>query len=129
MQKKITQSAEIIKANPPTERQKLILKFLILTGLIAMIIFIFWFTQSVKPGHLLLFIPLTFALVFKLLRILHEWYHYISISVPKKPEKISKRWTVDMFTTACPGEPKDMIVRTLKAMVAVTYPHTSYLCD
>nr|MBA3900464.1 glycosyltransferase [Bacteroidota bacterium] len=40
-----------------------------------------------------------------------------------------KEYTVDMLTTFCPGEPKDMIKKTLTAMVAVKYPHTSYLCD
>ncbi|WP_375417623.1 glycosyltransferase, partial [uncultured Hymenobacter sp.] len=37
--------------------------------------------------------------------------------------------TVDMLTTAYPGEPQEMIVRTLEALVAVRYPHTTYLCD
>ena len=34
-----------------------------------------------------------------------------------------------MFTTACPGEPIDMIRKTLEAMVDVEYPHTTFLCD
>jgi cellulose synthase (UDP-forming) len=36
---------------------------------------------------------------------------------------------VDVFTTACPGEPEEMIIRTLRAICAITYPHRSYLCD
>src|SRR5947208_2238276 len=38
-------------------------------------------------------------------------------------------WTVAAFTTACACEPLGMIVRTLVAMKAITYPHTNYLCD
>ncbi|WP_245588170.1 glycosyltransferase [Algoriphagus terrigena] len=34
-----------------------------------------------------------------------------------------------MLTTFCPGEPFDMLERTLRAMVNVRYPHTTYLCD
>jgi cellulose synthase/poly-beta-1,6-N-acetylglucosamine synthase-like glycosyltransferase/beta-mannanase len=53
------------------------------------------------------------GITFNCLRILHEWYHYFSISI----------------TTFCPGEPYAMIVETLTAMQAIRYPHTSYLCD
>ncbi|MGZ4089492.1 MAG: glycosyltransferase [Bacteroidia bacterium] len=60
--------------------------------------------------------------------MLHEWYHYWSVSVPVKPP-LDRAYTVDILTTACPGEPRDMIVRTLHAMVAIKYPHTNYLCD
>jgi cellulose synthase/poly-beta-1,6-N-acetylglucosamine synthase-like glycosyltransferase len=47
-------------------------------------------------------------------------------SIQRKPKR---NYTVDMLTTACPGEPFAMIEATLKAMVAVKYPHENYLCD
>jgi cellulose synthase (UDP-forming) len=118
----------IIKASAPTKNEKLSIRFLIVLGLISMIIFVTWFFNFANPGYPLLYYPLTLALFFKLLRILHEWYHYAALSVPKKPKQ-TKQYTVDMLTTACPGEPQEMIVNTLKAMVAVRYPHTTYLCD
>ena len=34
-----------------------------------------------------------------------------------------------MLTTYCKGEPYDMVLNTLDAMIAVTYLHTTYLCD
>ncbi|WP_258424342.1 glycosyltransferase [Aquiflexum gelatinilyticum] len=34
-----------------------------------------------------------------------------------------------MLTTFYPGEPYDMLENTLRALVAVKYPHTTYLCD
>ncbi|WP_373494072.1 glycosyltransferase, partial [Aquiflexum sp.] len=34
-----------------------------------------------------------------------------------------------MLTTFCPGEPYKMLENTLRALVAVKYPHTTYLCD
>jgi hypothetical protein len=58
----------------------------------------------------------------------YEWYHYFDIGVPVKPKR-TRDFSVDMLTTACPGEPHSMIIRTLKKMVAVKYPHTTYLCD
>ncbi|MFD2203319.1 glycosyltransferase [Shivajiella indica] len=62
-----------------------------------------------------------------------EWYHYAgllsknpSTQILKKPKK---NYSVDMLTTFCPGEPYDMLENTLRAMVAVEYPHSTYLCD
>ena len=60
--------------------------------------------------------------------MLHEWYHYYAIRVPKRP-KTTYQYTVDILTTACPGEPHKMIIDTLEAAQAITYPHTTYLCD
>jgi hypothetical protein len=65
---------------------------------------------------------------FKLLRLLHEWYHYAAMTVPEMPPS-TRTWRVDMLTTFCAGEPYQMVVQTLKAMQAVRYPHTTYLCD
>jgi cellulose synthase (UDP-forming) len=123
-----TESDTIIKANAPTKQEKFTIRFLILLGLICMVVFLTWFFTFANPGYPLLYYPLTFALLFKILRILHEWYHYANLSVPEKPE-LKNQFTVDMLTTACPGEPYEMFEKTLKAMVEVKYPHTSYLCD
>lgn len=92
--------------------------------------FIWWFADSDHIGNPLLFWLLTGSLGFKFLRTLHEWYHYVNVREP-----IAPTWqpgyapTVDVLTTFCAGEPYDMIVRTLQAMQAIRYPHTSYLCD
>ncbi len=58
----------------------------------------------------------------------HEWYYYWSPVKPLTPE-LKKKWSVDILTTSCPGEPPGMVIRTLKAMRNVRYPHTDYLCD
>ena len=42
---------------------------------------------------------------------------------------LTHRYTVDIFTTFCAGEPYEMIVETLTAIQAITYPHETYLCD
>src|SRR5688572_26126906 len=117
-----------IKVNPPSKSELRIIRILILCGIISMTAFIAWFASPSHAGYAPIFWLLTLALIFKLVKMLHEWYHYWSPSVPAKPVS-TREWKVDMLTTACPGEPKSMIIRTLKAMQAVTYPHTSYLCD
>jgi cellulose synthase (UDP-forming) len=121
-------SKKIIKAKAPTKTEKFTIRFLILLGLICLVIFLTWFFTFANPGYPMLYYPLTFALIFKIIRIIHEWYHYADLSIPLKPQW-KKKFTVDMFTTSCPGEPYEMFEKTLTAMVAVKYPHTSYLCD
>ena len=118
----------LVKANSPTKKQQVKIRTMIWVGIIAMSIFIVWFGYHVDIGYLPLYIPLTIGLFFKLIRMLHEWYHYYGISVPIVPKKFPNL-SVDVFTTACPGEPIDMIIHTLKEMVAISYPHKNYLCD
>jgi len=114
------------------KKNLVIRKLLNWLSIFTLIGFILGFIFEVGVGHVVLYSLLTLSFFFKILKILFEWYHYkvlvdkpssFSVSSPKK------RYTVDMLTTACPGEPFDMIARTLKAMVAVRYPHENYLCD
>lgn len=121
-------SSPIVKVNHPKKTDAWTIRLLISCGLACMVIFILWFIKPEHRGYSPIYWLLTFALLFKLLKMLHEWYHYWSISVPVPPAWKTK-FTVDVLTTACPGEPREMIIRTLKAMVAIKYPHTNYLCD
>lgn len=118
----------IIKVNPPLKSDIRIIRILIYCGLLSMFVFIYWFINPEHIGYAPVFWLLTFALLFKLLKIIHEWYHYWSPSIPVMPVS-TKEWTVDILTTSCPGEPREMVIRTLRAMKAIRYPHTGYLCD
>jgi cellulose synthase (UDP-forming) len=122
------QRDEVIKVNPPKKSDILFIRCMIVLAASLLAGFVWWFVNDEHIGHGGLFAVLTFALFFKIIKMVHEWYHYWSPSVPLKPVR-TREYTVDMLTTACPGEPKDMIIRTLRAMVAVRYPHTNYLCD
>jgi cellulose synthase (UDP-forming) len=107
------------------------MRVLIIIGVLLLGHFLWWFADSNHIGYAPLFWLLTFSLSYKMLRMLQEWYHYAYVEEPV-PLVISpgtRLRTVDMLTTACPGEPHDMIIRTLEALVAVRYPHTTYLCD
>jgi cellulose synthase (UDP-forming) len=123
-----TKSDGIVKVNPPSKSELTVIRILISTGIASMLAFIYWFTDPEHVGYAPVFWLLTSALIFKLVKMIHEWYHYWSPSVPVMP-KCNRQYTVDILTTACPGEPQEMIIRTLKAMKAITYPHTNYLCD
>lgn len=121
-------SSAVIKIGHIKKKDTWIIRVLIGCGLACMIIFVLWFIKPSHIGYKPIYWLLTLALLFKLLKMLHEWYHYWSLSIPPIPLWKTKR-AVDILTTACPGEPYEMIVRTLTAMKAITYPHTNYLCD
>ena len=124
----VSPSRHILKAVTPTKLEKWTLRVMVLASFFWLIIFIWWFFGKPRIGNPYLYWPLTIALILKLMQRAYEWYHYFDISVPEKPKK-TREFNVDMLTTACPGEPRAMIIRTLQKMVAVTYPHTTYLCD
>lgn len=119
---------ELIKVAPPSRKDKIGIRILILIGIISLTSFVYWFFSNANKGNPYLYWPLTIAMLYKLLRMVHEWYHYFGVHVPEFP-KSKNHLRVDMLTTYCPGEPKAMIKQTLLAMKAVKYPHTSYLCD
>ena len=112
----------------PKQKDVLTIRLMIILGLVTMALFLYWFLDNDHVGYTPLYILLTTALFFKLLRTLHEWYHYYAVSIPVKPQ-LRTKFTVDVLTTACPGEPHDMIVNTLEAIQRIRYPHTTYLCD
>ncbi|GAB2575374.1 glycosyltransferase family 2 protein [Spirosoma areae] len=104
------------------------IQVLIVIGLLFMAAFLWVYFQPRNQGYSWLFGLLTVSVLFKLLRLLHEWYHYWNVT-PSSAPPLTKSFTVDVLTTYCPGEPKAMVVNTLQAIQRITYPHTTYLCD
>ena len=116
----------IVKA--PTRKEKLTLRMLIILGLLSIFNFFYWYLKPELIDNNLLYWLLLFPMAFDSFRIIYIWYHYWDISVPQKP-KLTKKLTVDVFTTYFPGEPYEMIEGTLLAIQKMKYPHTTYLCD
>jgi len=119
---------EPIRAAKPTAIELLKLRSLIVFGAVSVIVVLAWLLSPDRVGDLLPYFGLTLAVLLRATCRLFEWYNYWTIKIAPviqpRPD-----WTVDVMTTACPGEPDGMIVRTLKAMTQITYPHTNYLCD
>ncbi len=114
----------------PKKYEIWILRTMIIIGVINMVYFFLWF---IKPGHASyfpLYVIIVLVLLFQFLRILHEWYHYFNIKLPPSP-MIPHGFSpsVDIFTTFFPGEPYEMIETTLEAILAIRYPHETWLCD
>jgi cellulose synthase/poly-beta-1,6-N-acetylglucosamine synthase-like glycosyltransferase len=119
---------EPVRVNPPSRAHVFQLRGLILAATVCLIALLCWLLSPDRLGDPLVYLGLTLAVVLRGICRLFEWYNYWSIKVPPfaKPRP---DWSVDVLTTACPGEPAGMIVRTLRAMTEIRYPHTSYLCD
>ncbi|MEL6672889.1 MAG: glycosyltransferase [Bacteroidota bacterium] len=112
----------------PTKGQQRVLRSLVIIGLVQMIVFISWYIHPTHIGYLPLYLLLSFSLGFRLFRLLHEWYHYWSLSTPYRPP-LRTPWKVDVVTTFCAGEPMDMLKESLLAIQAIQYPHETWLCD
>lgn len=101
---------------------------MILIGVFCMLFFFHSLLSQSTIGSVPLFWLLISTFIYTCFKILYEWYHYWDISVSKAP-KTGEIYTVDIFTTFCAGEPYEMIQETLSAVLAIRYPHKTYLCD
>ncbi|WP_342082863.1 glycosyltransferase [Dyadobacter sp. OTU695] len=119
---------QALYVKPPTRKQLVMLRLMIFFGLVSMGFFLSSILSGAVRGYAPLYWMLVVTFVFTCLKVLHEWYHYLFITVPPTPP-LTRRYTVDIFTTFCAGEPYEMIVETLTAIQAITYPHETYLCD
>jgi len=99
-----------------------------LIGVGSMIFFWWEILKAENRGYPWLYFLLLLSLFILSAKLLYEWYHYWHISIPEKPQKPQK-FTVDVLTTFCPGEPYEMIENCLRAIQAMPYPHVTYLCD
>ncbi|MFS2185340.1 glycosyltransferase family 2 protein [Mucilaginibacter sp. Mucisp84] len=113
---------------PPSKRQLFYLRLMIIIGLLCMFFLIHSLLRKSVIGYQPLYWLLISTFVYTFFKVIYEWYHYWSISVPPVLP-ITKQYTVDIFTTFCAGEPYEMIVETLTAIQAIRYPHETFLCD
>ena len=111
----------------PTTKELFTLRFLVVVGMICMWLFIREILKT-RAEFMPLYIMLITTIMFSCMKFLHEWLHYLFITVPDKPQQ-EKIYTVDIFTTFFKGEPYEMIEETLIAIKNITYPHETYLCD
>ncbi|MGE7776504.1 glycosyltransferase family 2 protein [Chitinophaga sp. NPDC101104] len=113
---------------PPSKREMFTLRLMLLLGTASIGMLLIVLFRRTQIGYAPLYWVLMAGITFNCLAILHEWYHYAAIRVPRVPEP-KHPFTVDVLTTYFPGEPYEMIVETLTAIRAMRYPHTAWLCD
>jgi cellulose synthase (UDP-forming) len=90
----------------------------------------YWFTSGHRRQPFI-FGLLSFALFWKPLRNLYNWWLYSWADTPKDCAESTSTFdtSVDIVTTAMPGEPYDMFVRTLNAIAVVDGLHGAFLLD
>ena len=103
-------------------------RIFIIIGLIFLINFYWWLLETNRIGHTLLYILICLSLIYKGLTYLHEWVYYWSPKISLLPDN-KKKFTLDIFTTYCKGEPKEMIKKTLLAIKEIRHEHKIFLCD
>jgi len=120
--------AEPIRPSEPSRKTVWQVRILALLGTAGMVLFFLWLLTPDIRGEAWFFWPVFASMAYRALWWVVEWLNYCR---PKFQPHVEPRqpWTVDVMTTACPGEPRGMILRTLLAMKAIRYPHTDYLCD
>lgn len=116
------------RATPPSRKVLGEIRILVAVALALVAVFYWWLLDPERRGDPWLFWPFALILGYKSLWWIVEWLNYIRPRF-SSPPPVQRAWTVDVMTTACPGEPLGMILRTLLAMKAIRYPHTNYLCD
>ncbi|GAA4317284.1 hypothetical protein GCM10023115_42690 [Pontixanthobacter gangjinensis] len=116
------------KIQEPTKNENMVIKFLILLGIFSILNFLFFFLRPEFHGNTFLFVLLAISLFYGMIKKLYLWYNYSNISVPQEPIK-TREFSVDVLTTYFPGEPYQMTITTLEAILNISYPHETFLCD
>jgi len=107
---------------------RIILWILITAGFLSILYYADWWFQPVHRRNMAFFIFLSFAVFYQVYRSAVNWFYFLFITGTKHIEPPGGL-TVDVFTTAMPGEPFEMFVKTLTVIKAIEYPHESYLLD
>ncbi|MBD3393321.1 MAG: glycosyltransferase [Chitinivibrionales bacterium] len=111
-----------------TAWHRIMLWVLVTLGIEAVLYYGAWWLEPAHRRNMFFFTFLTFAIFWGLFRSLINWFYLLFIRIPPEtdaPEGVK----VDVFMTAMPGEPRDMIAKSLTAASGMNYPHQTYLLD
>jgi cellulose synthase (UDP-forming) len=111
-------------------RDRLVFWVLTVLGVSAIAVFLFsWFQLPAWGSHPFVMVVLFAILAMFLVNNLGRWWILLSM---KRPRVAPARpgWKVAAVTTFVPGiEPLDVLEHTLKALVALDYPHDTWVLD
>ncbi|HUF30513.1 MAG TPA: glycosyltransferase [Gemmatimonadaceae bacterium] len=111
-----------------TTGERLLVWTLVFVAVQAVLYFALWWLSPDHRRNLPIFIPLTFATFWFLFESCVFWTYLAGMKIPVG-RAAPAGLTVDVFTTAAPGEPVEMFERSLPAMRDIRYPHRTYLLD
>ena len=117
-----------ITANRILLMERIMLWVFITIGFESILYFANWWFSPEHTTHLIFFIPLSITTFWLMYESVIYWFYLLNMKIPK-PEIPHDGLTVDIFTTAAPGEPIEMFEKSLSALAAIEYPHRTYLLD
>jgi cellulose synthase (UDP-forming) len=108
------------------KKKKLLLVLVIIGIICSFDYFRWWFSNDriLNPIYIILLIPILFYII---AQVYFLWIIYLNAKYPKK-KKSNKKFDVDVFLPTY-NEPLEMVEKTLKAVVEMNYPHSTYLID
>jgi cellulose synthase (UDP-forming) len=107
--------------------KKQILVFLVICGALSSLYYFTWWFEPNRLKNPVLFALLVVAVVYYFVRVFSAWYIYLHIKHPETIE-LSSGLSVDVYIPTY-DEPSWIVERTLKAAIAMHYPHNTYLID
>jgi cellulose synthase (UDP-forming) len=120
--------AAVLSPAGVTIKDKVLIAFLVAIAIVMAEYFGEWWFYYGHIVNIPLYIILSFVVFWDILWSLINWYYLLNVV---EPENIKPRegLSVDVFTTAAPGEPYEMFRESLKAMRSIRYPHKTFLLD
>ena len=110
-------------------KRKMEFRFLLGFWFIAFTLFWVWWFQTSHIVGITRFLINTLVVAWS---VLMPIYFFFFISRMKKPNPnlvIPKKLRVAMIVTKAPSEPADLVLKTIKGMIAQHYPHDTWLAD
>ncbi|MFQ5963180.1 MAG: glycosyltransferase [Candidatus Scalinduaceae bacterium] len=100
---------------------------MVICGVLSSIYYFSWWFEPNRLKSPVFLVFLVVAVIYYLVRVFSVWYIYLHAKLPETVEPPSDL-TVDVFIPTY-NEPLRLVERTLKAAIAIRYPHHTYLID
>jgi cellulose synthase (UDP-forming) len=118
-----------IEPRPLRPLDRALLLAVLAVGMLSSLYFAeYWFLSNARREPFY-FALLSFAIFWGIKRSWVNAYIYFFITPPPAQRAMTKPYSVDVLTTAMPGEPFAMFEATLSAIVAMRHPHHTFLLD
>ncbi len=108
------------------KRKKLLL-FLVILGFLSSIYYLkWWIDKSIHSNPVFIFL-FAIVLAYMIAQVYFLWIIYLNAKYPARADG-NKEYKVDVFLPTY-NEPVDLVEKTLKAVIEMSYPHSTYLID
>ncbi len=108
-------------------KKKKLLLILVVLGFLSSFYYLkWWVDKSINSNPVFIFL-FAIVLFYMIAQVYFLWIIYLNAKYPARADG-NKEFKVDVFLPTY-NEPVDLVEKTLKAVVDMSYPHTTYLID